>query len=122
MLIVGNKNIPYQEIQTIQYIEDIKNSDASKIVYFSYDIDIIKYCNKNNVRCAVYVSNLVDAIFCNALDVYFIITNKDIAKTIQNAADNYMFDSKILQIIQNDNDIEDVASNQIDGCIYKEIL
>lgn len=120
MIIIGNKNIPYQDIKTIKFIEDIKNTDSSTIVYFEYDIDIIKYCHKNHVRCAVKVSNITEAIFCNALDVYYIVSSN--ANDIQKIADNYMFDSKILQIITNDTDIPEVAKNEIDGSIYKEIL
>ena len=33
-----------------------------------------------------------------------------------------MFDSKVIEIILDDNDIEQVALNEIDGCIYKEII
>ena len=121
MLIIGNKNIPYEKIKSINSIEDIKNTSAEFIVYFKYDIDTIKYCFDNNVKCAVYVSTVTESIFCNALDVNFIISNNN-TKQIQNIADNYMFDSKILQIIIDDNDIQKVAINEIDGCIYKEIL
>ena len=121
MLIIGNKNIPYQNIKEIEFIDDIKNISANTIVYFKYDIDIIKYCSKNNIRSAVEVLNITEAIFCNCLGVYFIISNTE-AKQIQKVAENYMFDSKILQIINSDNDIQKVAIDEIDGCIYKEIL
>ena len=81
---------------------------------------LIKYCKANSVRCAVKVSSITQAILCNALEVFFIISYD--AKIIQKIADNYMFDSKILQIISSDEDIEKIALNEIDGCIYKEVL
>jgi len=120
MIIVGNKNIPYQNIVSVNSIDDIKNTNANEIVYFAYDIELIKYCSSNSVKCAVNVSNITEAIFCNALDVFFIISHD--AKSIQDIADNYMFDSKVLQVISNDNDIQNTAKNEIDGCVYKEIL
>ena len=120
MIIVGNKNIPYQNIKAINSIEGIKNTSANDIVYFSYDIELIKYCKANNVRCAIKVSNIIESIFCNALEVFFIISYE--AKAIQKIAENYMFDSKVLQIISTDEDIEQTAIDEIDGCIYKEVL
>jgi hypothetical protein len=48
--------------------------------------------------------------------------NDSISQKIQKIAENYMFDSKILQIIKNDNDIQNVALNGIDGCIYDFII
>jgi len=121
MLIIGNKNIPYEKIKSINSIEDIKNTSAEFIVYFKYNIDTIKYCFDNNVKCAVLISDITEAIFCNALEVNFIIS-KNNTKQIQIIADNYMFDSKVLEIILDDNDIEQVALNEIDGCIYKETI
>ena len=120
MIIVGNKNIPYQNIKVINSIEDVKNTSANDIVYFPYDIELIKYCKANSVRCAVKISNITEAIFCNALEVFFIISYD--AKALQKIAENYMFDSKVLQIISTDEDIEQIAINEIDGCIYKEVL
>ena len=120
MIIVGNEHIPYQNIKTVTNIEDIKNTNANNIVYFYYDIELIKYCKANNVRCAVKVSSITESIFCNALEVFFILSDE--AKVIQKIAENYMFDSKVLQIISTDEDIEQTAIDEIDGCIYKEVL
>ena len=120
MIILGNKNIPYLKIQKVNSIDNIKNTSANTIVYFKYDIELIKYCSINNVKCAVKISNITEAIFCNSLNVFYILAND--AKQIQKIADDYMFDSKILQIIISDEDIQKIALDTIDGCIYKEIL
>jgi len=122
MLIIGNEHIPYDIFTTITSIDDIKNTKANSTVVCSYDINIIKYTQKNNIKIAVLINNIKEAIFCNALDVDFIIVNKDISENIQKIAQNYMFDSKILQIISNDNEIQEVALNEIDGCIYNNLI
>jgi hypothetical protein len=33
-----------------------------------------------------------------------------------------MFDSKVLAIIDTDDEIEEIAQNEIDGIIYKELI
>ena len=122
MIIIGNKHIPHNAFAKINNIDDIKNTKPNSIIVFNYDIELLKYCYNNNIQNAILISNIKDAIFCNSLNWVYIIVEDNIAKKIQNIAINYMFDSKILQIISNDEQIEQVAINEIDGCIYKEIV
>ncbi|MCK5294423.1 MAG: hypothetical protein KAJ49_07215 [Arcobacteraceae bacterium] len=120
MIIIGNKNIPHIGIQNIETIEDISKTKPNSIVAFTYNINILNYCYANNVNSAVVVSNIKEAIFSNSLSARYIIVDNSIAKKIQKVAENYMFDSKILEIISNDDEIETIAINGIDGVIYKE--
>jgi len=122
MIIIGNKHIPHSVFINILCIDDISNTQSNSVVIFLYDIEIIKYCQKNNIQNAVIVNNITESIFCNNLDVDFIIVKNDISKQVQSIAQNYMFDSKILQIIKDDKDIQNIAINEIDGCIYDNLL
>jgi len=122
MIIIGNKHIPHSVFTNILCIDDISNTQSNSVVKFLYDIEIIKYCQKNNIQNAVIVNNITESIFCNNLDVDFIIVKNDISKQVQSIAQNYMFDSKILQIIKDDKDIQNIAINEIDGCIYDNLL
>jgi len=122
MIILGNENIPYQSIANISNIADIKNTKPNQTLMFAYDIDIIKYCFKNELSCLVLVSNIKEAIFCNSLNVTYIVTKNDISKQLQDIAENYMFDSKILEVINNDEDINNVAPKGIDGVIYDKLI
>lgn len=122
MILLGDKNIPYEIITKITKIEEIINTKSNSTILFEYNQELLDYCCKNSLRYAVIVKNLKEAIYSNALEAKYIICNKDFAKSIQEVADNYMFDSKILAIIQSNEEFEEVAKNQIDGVIYKEIL
>jgi hypothetical protein len=122
MIIIGNKDIPYSIFTKINTIEDIKNTNPNSTVVFVYDVKLLKYCYYNDVQNAILVSNIKDAIFCNSLNCSYIIAESNIAKNIQTVAQNYLFDSKVLQIILNDKQIEEVATNEIDGCIYEKII
>ena len=41
---------------------------------------------------------------------------------MQKIAENYMFDSKILAIIKSNDELEEIALDEIDGVIYKELI
>jgi len=122
MIILGSAHIPHPAFFKISNIEDIKNTKSNSFVVFNYDIDIIKYCNENNIQSAVIIESITQSLFCNNLNVDFILVNKNIASSIQKIAQNYMFDSKVTQIISDENEIEQIALNEIDACIFKELV
>ncbi len=122
MILLGDKNIPYEVITKVSKIEEIVDTKANSTILFEYNQDLLDYCCKNSLKYAVIIKSLKEAIYANALEAKYIICNKDFAKNIQEVADNYMFDSKVLAIIQSNEEFEEVAKSQIDGVIYKEIL
>jgi hypothetical protein len=122
MIIIGNKDIPYTSISVIQDKRDIEKTQPNSVVVFSYDVQLLKYCYENNLKCAVYIQNIKEAIFANSLEALYIVVQNNNSSSIQKIAENYMFDSKVLQIIQDDNMIEEVALKGIDGVIYKDLL
>ena len=122
MIIIGNENIPYQSIANISNIDDIQNTKPNQTLSFTYDIELIKYCFVNELSCLVLVSDIKEAIFCNSLNASYIVVKNSIAKEIQDIADAYMFDSKILEVINDDEEINKVAPRGIDGVIYDKLL
>ena len=122
MLIIGDENIPYETFTKITNINDITNTKSNSTVLFTYDISLIKYTKKNDINTAVLIKDVKEAIYCNALDVRYIICEKNIAEEIQNLADNYIFDSKILALITSNNEFEDIAQKEIDGVIYESVV
>jgi hypothetical protein len=122
MIIIGDKNIPYGTICKIETIDDIKNTKPNSIVLFDFNLDILKYTKQNDIKSAVVVNNIKDSIFCASFDAFYIIVPKNISKKIQKIADSYMFDSKILAMIEDENSIENIAKKQIDGVIYKNLI
>lgn len=122
MILIGDKNIPFETIKKISVIGDIETSDPNSTVIFNFDIGFLKYCKENDINSAVMVSNIKEAIYANSLEARYIIVTKEQSLQLQKIATDYMFDSRILCIIESEAEIEEVALKGIDGVIYKELL
>ena len=122
MILIGDKLIPFDNIYNISSIEDIKNTKANSVVSFRYNEKLLTYASSNELNYAVIISSIKEAIYANSLNALYIICDKELSVSVQKIADNYMFDSKILAIIDSNNEIEEIALNEIDGIIYKEMI
>ena len=122
MIIIGDKLVPFEEVIYIKNIENIKDTKANSTIIFDYDEKTLEYSYKNNLSSAVVVSSIKEAIYCNSLNVKYIISEKNLACEIQKIADNYMYDSKNLVIINSNEEFEQTAIAQIDGVIYRELI
>ena len=122
MILIGDKLIPFEEVFNITTIEDIKTTKANSTIVFRYNEEIMKYSFENDLNSAVIVNSIKESIYANALNAKYILANKNLAKDIQKTAENYMFDSKVLAIIESNEEIEEIASYEIDGVIYKTLL
>ncbi|WP_321315605.1 hypothetical protein [Halarcobacter sp.] len=122
MILIGDNLIPHKACFFIDSIMDIEHTEPNSTLIFNYDENLLLYCRKNHISCAVVISSIKEAIYCNALNSKYIICDRKIAKNIQKIAENYMFDSKILAIIESDDEIEKIALSEIDGAIYSYLL
>lgn len=122
MIIIGDKLVPFEDIQYIQNAENIKDTKANSTIIFNYDEKVLKYCYENELSLAVIVTSIKEAIYCNSLNVKYIISEKELAKEIQKIADNYMYDSKNLAIIDSNEEFEEIVENEIDGVIYRALI
>ena len=115
MIIIGHKDIPSVSFCFISGIDEINSSSANSIVCFDYDIQLLKYCYDNDIKYAVKVNSIKEAIFSNSLDAMYILSNKDLATNLQSIAQTYMFDSKNIAIIEDEDMIEHLALKEVDG-------
>ncbi len=122
MILIGDENISYEIIERINKIQDIQNSKPNSTILFDFDIEILKYTNLNDIKSAVLVKDIKEVIYASSLDAFYIIPISDILIKTQKIANSYMFDSKILAVIENDEELEQMALEEIDGVIYKKIL
>ena len=122
MILIGDKLIPFEDIQKISNIEDIENTKANSTVLFDYDEQILSYSYKNELATAVIVKSIKEAIYCNSLNTKYIISQKELAVQLQKIADNYMYDSKILAIIDSNDEFEQIIKDEIDGVIYRSLI
>jgi hypothetical protein len=121
VIIIGDNLIPFEDLKYIQNIENIKNSKANSTVIFNYNEEVLKYCYENEISSAVIVASIKEAIYCNSLNVKYIISEKNVAIQVQKIADNYMYDSKNLAIIDSNEEFEKIANDEIDGVIYRKL-
>ena len=122
MIILGDKNLPYENISFISSIEEIINTKANSTLLFLYDLELLKYSYENDLSSAVIVTSITEAIYCNSLNAKYIISDKHLAIQIQKIADNYMYDSKNLVIIDSNEEFEHIAKDEIDGVIYRDLI
>ena len=122
MIILGDKNLPYENISFISSIEGIINTKANSTLLFLYDLELLKYSYENELSSAVIVTSIKDAIYSNNLNAKYIISEKHLAIQIQKIADNYMYDSKNLVIIDSNEEFEHIAKDEIDGVIYRDLI
>ena len=122
MILIGDELVPYGQISFISNIEQINSTKANSTILFNYDEVLLKYAYENELSSAVIIKSIKDAIYCNNLNVKYIISEKTLASQIQKIADNYMYDSKNLAIIDSNDEFEEIAINEIDGIIYRSLI
>lgn len=122
MIVIGDKLIPFEELFKIDSIDDIKNTKANSTVLFTYCDEIAKFCFENEISFAIVVDSIKEAVYSSNLNAKYIITNKELSKELQKIADNYMYDAKILAIIESSDEFEEIAKAQIDGVIFKNLI
>lgn len=122
MILIGDNLVPHKSVFFVDSIADIDHTLPNSILIYNYEENLLLFTRKNHLECAVKVNSIKEAVYCNALNAKYIICDKKIAKQIQKLAENYMFDSKILAIIDNSDDIEKIAILEIDGVIYSHLL
>ena len=122
MILIGDENIAYELIEKISSINDITTTTSNSTLLYNFDFEILRYTQKNNLHSAVITKNLQELIYASTFDVKYIIVKANIAKAAQNIANNYMLDSKILVVIDSNEEIVQHAIDEIDGVIYNKVI
>ena len=125
MILFGHRFIDSEKFYHVQSIDAINNTPPSSTIFTEFseeNLDIIKYATTNSIKLAVHVNSITDIIYSSALDATFLVVPKELAKTAQNLAENYLFDAKILVNIEDDSEIEELALLGIDGVIYSNAI
>ncbi|MEA3383314.1 MAG: hypothetical protein U9Q20_01370 [Campylobacterota bacterium] len=122
MIIIGDKYIPYETIEQINSIDDIKSTKPNSTLFFDFNKEIMQYCMINDISYAVLISSLKESIYANNMNAKYIFCSDKISQNIQKIAENYLFDSKIIATIKSEDEIEKFAIDGIDGVIYDSML
>ena len=125
MLIFGHKFIGSESLYHITDIDGVINTPPSSTVYLEFsedNLDIIDHANANQIEFALDVNNITELIYASSLNAKYILVSREMAKTAQNIAENYLFDAKILVHISDNEEIEELALLGIDGVIFSNAI
>lgn len=125
MTIIGHKLIDYPKFFRALKVADVHNSSPKDIVLACGEgrEGLWKFLCDNRVTYATEALSIRDAVILNALKAtYIVVSNRELAESIQQVANEYLFDSKILLAIEHEEQIEECAKLGIDGVIYKGVI
>jgi len=125
MLIIGHSDVEFEPFFFIKSIADIEVTPPNSTVVFEYSkttLEIIRYCQNNEISFALICDELKDTLLANANRADFIICDKLIAKDAQSFANEYMFDSKILLYATKESELLECAKLGIDGIIFENAI
>ncbi|NOR55619.1 MAG: hypothetical protein GQ531_05370 [Sulfurovum sp.] len=125
MIIIGHPWIKSNRFFKIFAEKGFEKSQADDIILLEPLVDshtLAIHCQENDITFAVVVNTLDDALFANALGAKYIICEEDDALMIQPIANEYLFDTRILVLIQSEKDISKIARGHIDGVIFAEAI
>ena len=125
MLFFGHRFIDSENFYHIQSIDSIQNTPPSSTVIVDFkeeNLDIIKHATLNSIPLALQVQNITQIVYASSLGASYIVIPKELAKTAQNIADNYLFDAKILVHVEDEEEIEELALLGVDGIIFSNAV
>lgn len=125
MLIFGHRFIESEDFYHVFDIDSIKNTPPSSTLYLEFsedNLDIITHLQINQLRFALCASDIEQLIYASALEASFIVISRELAKSAQNIANNYLFDAKILVKITDEDEIEELALLGVDGVIFSNAI
>ncbi len=125
MIFFGHRFINSKNFYHISSIEAILNTPPSSTLYIEFsetNLDIITHAKLNSMPMAIYAEDITDVLYASSLGANFIVVPKNLAKNAQNIAENYLFDAKVLSIIEDEDEIEELALLGVDGVIFPNTI
>ena len=125
MYIYGHKFIENDSFYHVANIDAIQNTPPNSSVYLVFsenNLETIKYAVANDVTLALGVESVNEIMYASSLGASFIVVAKELAKTAQNIANNYLFDAKILVHITDEDEIEELAILGVDGVVFSNAI
>ena len=125
MLIYGHRFIKSNSFYHVLDIDSISNTPPSSTIFVEFgenNLDIINHITTNSIPLALEVNNITQIIYASSLGASFIIIPKELAHTAQKLANNYLFDAKILTLLEDEDEIEEFAILGVDGVIFTNAI
>lgn len=125
MIFFGHRFLPSESFYHILSIEAIENTPPSCTLYTAFsenNLDVITYMQRNQLPFALSITTITELLYASALGASYIIVEKNLAKTAQNIAQEYLMDAKILAFISEEEDIEELGLLGVDGVIFGDAI
>jgi len=125
MLFFGHRFIESENFYHVSSIEAIKNTPSSSTILVDFkeeNLDIINHSVQNSVPLVIQVHNITQILYASSFGAKYILVGKELAKSAQDLADNYLFDAKILTAIEREDEIEELALLGVDGVIFSNAV
>ncbi len=125
MIFFGHRFIESESFYHVFSIDAIFNTPPSSTLFIEFDeknLDIINHAKLNGIKIALEARNITEIVYASSLGASFILVEKTLAKSAQNVAESYLFDAKILVIIENEDEIEELALLGVDGVIFSNAV
>ena len=119
MLILNHSVVSPLEICVVDSLQDIQDSLPSAFLILRGDLKIAQFCYQNGIDYASVIQNIKEALLVvNLGGKFFICEYLEMAKELQNLAENYLFDAKVLLCIKEEEEMLEIAKLGIDGVIF----
>jgi hypothetical protein len=125
MIILGHRFIPSISFYHVADIESISNTPPTSTVHIEFseeNLDIISHASLNHISLSICANDLTQVIYASSLGASYIVVHSELAKTAQKVATEYLFDAKILVLIEDEDEIEEMALLGIDGVIFSTAI
>ena len=83
---------------------------------------MVRHCKANDLPFALTISSLKEALLTNALGAAFLVCQHEQAIEIQKIAEEYLFDTRILVLVEEEREIETMARFGIDGIVFPRAI
>ena len=105
-----------------QPVLNIEKTPSNYMIITPFKKECIKQYKKHHDNINLVCHDIVEFIIATKCNVRYVVAEFELSKTLQKLADDYMYDTKVLAIIDNETKLKDVALNGIDGAINKSLL
>lgn len=125
MLIFGHRFIQSDSFYHVQDIESISNTPPSSIIHIEFsekNLDIISHTRINETPTSICAKDITQVIYASSFDASYIVVHSELAKSAQTIANEYLFDAKILVLIEDEKEIEELALLGVDGVIFPSAI
>lgn len=125
MLIFGHRFIQSNSFYHVQDIESISNTPPSSVIHIEFseeNLDIISHARINEISTSICAKDITQIIYASSFDASYIIVHSELAKSAQTIANEYLFDAKILVLIEDEKEIEELALLGVDGVVFPSAI